>query len=156
MAPIFLKTASKIQNSNLIGWVNVIGAARALALASIMMSFANVFGLGYGVHYLGIRFNDARSSIERERESTTWREARSWQKEDWLDKQQAVTSYLLYKTSRFTISLGLSITTMLTYRLFLSSFSRSRGPSNTNRSHGVRATTNRSTRPRSNQYLLYV
>ena len=53
-------------NSNLIGWVNVIGAARALALAlaSIMMSFAkfNVFGLGYGVHYLGIRFNDARVS----------------------------------------------------------------------------------------------
>ena len=61
LAPIFLKTASKIQNSNLIGWVNVIGAARALALASIMMSFANVFGLGYGVHYLGIRFNDARA-----------------------------------------------------------------------------------------------
>ena len=63
MAPIFLKTASKIQNSNLIGWVNVIGAVRALALAlaSIMMSFANVFGLGYGVHYLGIRFNDARA-----------------------------------------------------------------------------------------------
>ena len=60
MAPIFLKTASEIQNSKLIGWVNVIGAARALALASIMMSFANVFGLGYGVHYLGIRFNDAR------------------------------------------------------------------------------------------------
>ena len=26
-----------------------------------MMSFANVFGLGYGVHYLGIRFNDARA-----------------------------------------------------------------------------------------------
>ena len=61
MAPIFLKTASEIQNSNLIGWVNVIGAVRALALASIMMSFANVFGLGYGVHYLGIRFNDARA-----------------------------------------------------------------------------------------------
>ena len=61
MAPIFLKTVSKIQNSNLIGWVNVIGAASALALASIMMSFANVFGLGYGVHYLGIRFNDARA-----------------------------------------------------------------------------------------------
>ena len=61
MAPIFLKTASEIQNSNLIGWVNVIGAARALALASIMMSFANVFGLGYDVRYLGIRFNDARA-----------------------------------------------------------------------------------------------
>ena len=61
MAPIFLKTASKIQNSNLIGWANVIGAARALALASIMMSFANVFGLGYGVRYLGISFNDARA-----------------------------------------------------------------------------------------------
>ena len=61
LAPIFLKTASKIQYSNLIGWVNVIGVARALALASIMMSFANVFGLGYGVHYLGIRFNDARA-----------------------------------------------------------------------------------------------
>ena len=44
LAPIFLKTASKIQESNLIGWVNVIGAARTLALASIMMSFANVFG----------------------------------------------------------------------------------------------------------------
>ena len=39
-----LKTASEIQNSNLIGWVNVIGVVRALALASIMMSFANVFG----------------------------------------------------------------------------------------------------------------
>ena len=152
MAPIFLKTASKIQNSNLIGWVNVIGAARALALASIMMSFANVFGLWYGVHYLGI----PSTMLECEQERTTWREARSWQKEDWLGKQQAVTSYLLYKTSRFTTSLGLSITTMLTYRLFLSSFSRSRGPSNTNQSHGVRATTNRSTRPRSNQYLLYV
>ena len=63
MALIFLKTASKIQNSNLIGWVNVIGAARALALASIMMSFANVFGLGYDVRYLGIRFNDARARV---------------------------------------------------------------------------------------------
>ena len=61
MAPIFLKTASKIQNSNLIGWVNIIGAARALALVLIMMSFANVFGLGYSVHYQGIRFNDARA-----------------------------------------------------------------------------------------------
>ena len=61
LAPIFLKTASKIQNSNLIGWVNVISAARAIALASIMMSLANVFGLGYGVHYLGIHFNDARA-----------------------------------------------------------------------------------------------
>ena len=61
LAPIFLKTASKIQNSNLIGWANVIGAAHALALASIMMSFANVFGLGYGVRYLGISFNDARA-----------------------------------------------------------------------------------------------
>ena len=60
MEPIFLKTASKIQISNLIGWVNVIGAARTLTLASIIMSFANVFGLGYGVHYLGIHFNDAR------------------------------------------------------------------------------------------------
>ena len=67
MAPIFLKTASKIQNSNLIGWANVIGAARALALASIMMSFANVFGLGYGVRYLGISFNDTRTR-EREHE----------------------------------------------------------------------------------------
>ena len=44
LASIFLKTASKIQDSNLIGWVNVIGAARTLALASIMMSFANVVG----------------------------------------------------------------------------------------------------------------
>ena len=152
MAPIFLKTASKIQNSNLIGWVNVIGAARALALASIMMSFANVLALGT----VCIIWEFASTILERERERTTWREARSWQKEDWLDKQQAVTSYLLYKTSRFTTSLGLSITTMLTYHLFLSSFSRSRGPSNTNRNHDVRATTNRSTRPWSNQYLLYV
>ena len=65
MAPTFLKTASEIQNSNLIGWANVIGAARALALAlaSIMMSFANVFGLGYGVRYLGISFNDARARV---------------------------------------------------------------------------------------------
>ena len=62
MAPIFLKTASKNSKLNLIGWANVIGVARALALASIMMSFANVFGLGYGVRYLGISFN------ERERE----------------------------------------------------------------------------------------
>ena len=58
---IFFKTASKIQNSNLIGWVNVIGAAHTVALVLIMMSFANVFGLGYSVHYLGIRFNDARA-----------------------------------------------------------------------------------------------
>ena len=26
-----------------------------------MMSFPNVFGLGYGVHYLGIPFKDARA-----------------------------------------------------------------------------------------------
>ena len=156
MASIFLKTASEIQNSNLIGWVNVIGAASALIEASASLNYDVIrkcFWPCMGPGTVCIIWEFASMMLERERERTTWREARSWQKEDWLDKQQAVTSYLLYKTSRFTTSLGLSITTMLTYRLFLSSFSRSRGPSNTNRSHGVRATTNRSTRPRSNQYF---
>ena len=64
MAPIFLKTASKIQNSNLIGWANVIGAARALALASIMMSFANVLALGM----VCVIWELASTMLERERE----------------------------------------------------------------------------------------
>ena len=106
-------------------------------------------GLGYGVHYLGIRFNDTRTRTRAgARACTRWREARRWQEEDWLGKQQAVTSYLLYKTSRFTHTLiCLSTTTMLTYHLLLSSFSRSRGPSDTNRSHGVRVTAPRGQGP---------
>ena len=64
MAPIFLKTASKIQNSNLIGWVNVIGAARALALASIMMSLQMFLALGM----MCVIWEFASTMLERERE----------------------------------------------------------------------------------------
>ena len=49
--------------------------------------------LGYGVHYLGIRFNDTRTRAGA-RACTRWREARRWQEEDWLGKQQAVMHIL--------------------------------------------------------------
>ena len=55
----FLKTASKIQNSNVIVW----GGTRASASLNYDV-IRKCFGLGYGVHYLGIRFNDARAQAE--------------------------------------------------------------------------------------------